>query len=368
VNLTQDMLEDFARGAAFLGTGGGGDPYLGRLFCEAALEQYACPELLPVDRIADDALVLSVAMMGAPTVIVEKMFSMDDAHLAVSTMERHLGREADVIVAMESGGVNATLPIAYAARRGLPLADADGMGRCFPGLHMVSFNVYGISCAPMSLVNEHGEVIMIDKARSAQACEEMARPLVSQMGAATMVSIYPMSGAELKRTAVRSSMSIALGIGQSIARGRRTGNPLDSLVSFLRSTDGYNQAYTLFSGKITDLKRETSRGWTLGACTIEALRGGDSSVFIQFQNEFLSVTQGNRELAMVPDLISIVDSETAEPIPAESLRYGQRVTVIGVSAPPIMRTPEALAVFGPRCFGLGHDFTPVEALAAIEID
>jgi DUF917 family protein len=34
-----------------------------------------------------------------------------------------------------------------------------------------------------------------------------------------------------------------------------------------------------------------------------------------------------------------------------------------VSTPDIMRTPEALAVFGPRAFGLDHDFTPIEQLS-----
>jgi uncharacterized protein len=36
--------------------------------------------------------------------------------------------------------------------------------------------------------------------------------------------------------------------------------------------------------------------------------------------------------------------------------------VIGVSVPPVMRTPEALAVFGPRPFGYTVDFVPLEAI------
>ena len=34
-----------------------------------------------------------------------------------------------------------------------------------------------------------------------------------------------------------------------------------------------------------------------------------------------------------------------------------------VSTPALMRTPEALAVFGPRAFGLDYDFTPIEEIA-----
>jgi hypothetical protein len=59
-----------------------------------------------------------------------------------------------------------------------------------------------------------------------------------------------------------------------------------------------------------------------------------------------------------------MDSETAEPITTEGLRYGQRVTVISVSVPELMRTPEALAVFGPACFGLPEPYTRIEDLSA----
>ena len=41
----------------------------------------------------------------------------------------------------------------------------------------------------------------------------------------------------------------------------------------------------------------------------------------------------------------------------ERLRYGQRVNILAVRVPPIMRTPEALAVFGPKAFGLKHEYT-----------
>jgi hypothetical protein len=56
-------------------------------------------------------------------------------------------------------------------------------------------------------------------------------------------------------------------------------------------------------------------------------------------------------LTMVPNIISIVDVDTAEPIPNEEVRYGQRVAVVIVPAPPAMATPRALEVVGPAFFG-----------------
>ncbi len=83
------------------------------------------------------------------------------------------------------------------------------------------------------------------------------------------------------------------------------------------------------------------------------MQGADGSELeIAFQNENLVARRDGRLVAVVPDLICVLDAETAEPITTERLRYGQRVRVIGVSTPDLMRTPEALAVFGPSCFGL----------------
>ena len=39
IQLTLDNLENFTRGAAFLGTGGGGDPYIGKLMLKHQLEK-----------------------------------------------------------------------------------------------------------------------------------------------------------------------------------------------------------------------------------------------------------------------------------------------------------------------------------------
>ncbi len=370
MKIERGMLEDFARGAAFLGTGGGGDPYIGRLCCAHAIEAHGAPELIPLSALADDANVFSVAGMGAPTVLVEKMFSLEEAHLAVSKLESFMGRRADAIIAAESGGINATLPVAYAAMRGLPIVDADGMGRAFPAIHMVSFNVYGVSCTPMVIANEHGESAIIETS-SARAAEELGRPLVVQMGASAMLSCYPMTGAEAKRTAVSATLSAAYGIGRAIAQGRKAGTPVDTLLAYLRTTDYYHHAYGLFDGKIVDVHRETTRGWVLGSCVLEALdaragtqaTGSGARFEIRFQNENLCAWRDGRVVAIVPDLIVVVDRETAEPITTEGLRYGQRVSVIGVSAPPMLRTAAALAQFGPQAFQLEHPFVPIESLA-----
>ena len=56
----------------------------------------------------------------------------------------------------------------------------------------------------------------------------------------------------------------------------------------------------------------------------------------------------------------IVAADNAEPVGTELLRYGYRVAVLALPAHPLLRTPEALAVVGPRAFGYDVDYVPLE--------
>lgn len=356
-----DEMEDFARGAAFLGTGGGGDPHSGRLFAETMMRRYGPPEMVEVDDVPDDANCFSIAMMGAPTVIVEKLFNGEDAELAISRLEKYTGRKADYILPIEIGGINSTLPLAIAARRGLPVVNCDGMGRAFPELQMVTYNIYGVSISPMAMTNDHMQVAVIETG-DANAAEDIGRAVAMRMGLAVMLSSYPMTGAQLKKSAVRGTLSLAHGIGKAIREGRRTGAPVDALLAYLRTTEYYKHCHVLFDGKVVDLLRETTRGFSVGRCVFEALDGSGRRMEVQFQNEHLVARDENGVRAIVPDLICMVDRETAEPVTTEGLKYGQRLKVIGVSAPPLMRTPEALACFGPQAFGFDDKFVPIEKL------
>jgi DUF917 family protein len=102
--ITANDLHDIARGAAILGTGGGGDPYIGRLLAASAVRSYGSVPLVPLADLADDAVVLPVAMMGAPTVMVEKLPSAEQVGLAARTLAGYLGKELTHIACAEAGG------------------------------------------------------------------------------------------------------------------------------------------------------------------------------------------------------------------------------------------------------------------------
>ena len=47
----------------------------------------------------------------------------------------------------------------------------------------------------------------------------------------------------------------------------------------------------------------------------------------------------------------MVDTEIGEPVATEEVRYGLRVSILGIPAPPLLKTATALRTVGPQVFG-----------------
>jgi DUF917 family protein len=354
-------LQDLARGAALLGSGGGGDPYVGRLMVQRALEGGAEVVLWDLEEVPDDALVIPTAMMGAPTVMVEKVPSGTEGVHALRELERHLGRRATATMPIECGGINSTMPLVVAAATGLPVVDADGMGRAFPELQMETFHVHGVSGTPMAIANEHGDVTIVT-ARDNWAMEWLARGITVRMGGASLIAEYPMDGATARRASIPGTLGLGIRLGAAIREARdRHADALQHLAEALGPTI-YGEPRVLFEGKVDDVLRRTTEGFVRGRARIRPF-GQGAALQISFQNEHLIAEVDGEPLAVVPDLICVLDLESAEPITTEGMRYGQRVRVIAITPPPVMRTPAALAVFGPRAFGLSCDYGFVAEVA-----
>lgn len=354
-------LEDLARGAAFLGTGGGGDPYIGCLVTQEAFRKFGAARIIPAHKVADDVRVCSVAGFGAPIVQLEKLTSSEEVAFGFHRLEAYLGCKIDAILPAEVGGSNSMLPLMLGARVGLPVIDADGMGRAFPELQMNSLSVHGVRATPLVVIDEHMNFAVIE-ANTDRIAEEMTRALAIQMGLRVFISGFAMTGRQMKEAAIIGTLSVALGIGRAIAKGRRESDPVGALIDYLRTTEYYRHARLLFDGKIVDLERTTAGGFSVGVCRLESLSGEKAAAEVTFQNENLVARVNGVMRAIVPDLICIVDRETAEPIPTQNLKYGQRVKIIGMSAPAKMRIPKALETFGPQAFNLPEPFQPIESI------
>ncbi len=356
-------VADLSLGAAILGTGGGGDPYIGTLALTNLMKSGIEPKIIQADDLADDALVVPVGMIGSPAVALEKLSSTVLPGTLIERLESTQHRKVDAVIPAEIGGVNSLFPLMSACVMDLPVVDADGMGRAFPTLDRTTFGLGGVPVCPVVMVNDRGECITIDVGTPART-ETVARILATEFGGGAAVGLYLMTGKQVKETAVHGTLSLALNIGRAVRTARADkADPFEAIFSVVRSRAGWQVGRILFDGKISDVERRMTNGYNTGRGVLEGL--GDfktQEAAFAFQNEYLYVRSGERSLAVVPDLICFLDRDTAEPITCETVRYGQRVRVIGIVCDPKLRTPEALSVCGPSSFGLSETFVPIGAL------
>lgn len=355
-------IEQLAIGAAVLGTGGGGDPHIGKLMAQQAIRENGPVKMLDPEEVPDDALIVPVAMMGAPTVFVEKIPNGDEALHSLRRLEDYLGKKAFAVMPMECGGLNSTIPFVVAARAGLPIVDADGMGRAFPELQMETFGVYGVSGTPMVITDERGNWSLLNTVDN-HMMEYISRGIAVRMGGVGHIAEYPMTGREMKDTSIYNTVSLAIELGHSVNKANDMKVSPLSLMRDALVKSNYGEPLILFEAKITDVDRTTSEGFAKGQVQLIGInKFEDRDYRVDFQNENLIAYEGDRVLATVPDLITFIDLETYKPLTTEALRYGFRVACLAIPTPPIMRTEEALKIWGPKYFGYDIPFIPVERL------
>lgn len=350
-----------ALGASVLGTGGGGDPKVGRLLLEASMSEDDFIEMVSVDEVPDEAVVISLAYVGAPIISLEKLENVKEILRAFDKMEEYLGKKIFGVLPAEIGGANSLVPFHVSLARNIPLIDCDGLGRAFPYIKQSTFNLNKVSGPPLVQSDEKGNVVVYE-AVSGDWLERLLTATIIPMGGQSAVADNAINGRQLKKAAIRGSISLAYKIGKSILQ-KNENKTLDRL---LDTSNGV----LLFKGKIVDVVLINEGRFNSGKCIIDGLNEfKGQSIEIDYQNEFLIAKEKVSQipLAMTPDLITLVHSETIIPIGAESLKYGILVTVIGIPCDPQWRTKEGLELVGPKAFNYDLDFTPVEERYSLNI-
>ena len=261
--LTVDDLERLAIGAGILGTGGGGNPYLGKIHALKYLKQGVQIRVIDLEDVPDDARVTSVGGMGAPTVGVERLSRGDEMLRAMQGLARYTGKEFTHLIAGEIGGSNAIAPVVVAAQCGLPIIDGDGMGRAFPELQMDTFMIAGIAPTPAVIADHSGHETIFEGISDPTTLERYARAVTIQMGGGAGLAVPVMTGVQVKESAIPGTMSLAIAMGDAVIRARSgRGNPVDAALDVAGGK-------RLFAGKITNVERRNEGGFARGVLKID---------------------------------------------------------------------------------------------------
>jgi DUF917 family protein len=364
VHFDKADLAAFTRGCDVLGAGGGGPAGQTLPAALHAVAVHGPVRVVSLSELPSDELVMPCALLGAPEVEVERIGTARESVGIRRTVETHFGRRVAALMCTEVGGCNGPMSVAFAAHAGLPLLDADGMGRAFPGIEQVAMQVAGITASPSVLADEHDRVVLV-QAESGEWLERLARNVATAYGNRGVSSEYVMTVEQAAGAVVDGSMTKALRIGTILEEAAHAGSPTRSAVARVaEELDGVLLAECRVTG-VQPIKNKATATLATNTRRTILLEGvnRDEGRWLRLEagHEYHAVLEDGELRATTPDIITLFDVHGGEAVPVPELRYGLRVVVLALPCPPAWRGPEALRLVGPRAFGLSLDYSPLAA-------
>ena len=350
-------LENIIDGATFLGAGGGGSAEQGYYLLNKIEEKLGKIEIELADpeEMNSHELAVMVASIGAPRVMKQKGFGSEALYgfEFISSLCSLGGRSVNYLMAGELGGFNTLVPIYVSAINAVPLVDADGNGRAVPELSTTLYSAFDISLNPLVVANSSGDiaVVYLKDPLNYENAETTARSLTVAWGTVASFATWVVDKQQIVANLAPGTISRSEEIGR-IFRRNANKKDVNSLSEDLKDAG----AVELFVGKISSLETKTKEGFDFGTTVVcgEGKYDG-ATMAIDFKNENIIARVDDRIVAMVPDLISIVDIETMKPITNADTTQGQRIAVYGTPAPGNwMKTPRGFLCWKHILHTLGY--------------
>ncbi|ADK82749.1 DUF917 domain-containing protein [Sediminispirochaeta smaragdinae] len=362
-------IQDFVRGCTFFATGGGGLPNNGIASLNSELDAGRSVGWIDASELDDDALVVCPFLMGsiAPhtpevtkemegfglvsTVNTEK----DRLKKAVEELADYTGKKISAIVPIELAGANTSGAVAAAAALGIPVLDGDYTGRAIPEIQQTTPYLHGKTILPITSVDEWGNVAILKSAINYRVTERIGKLISAGAYGLAGQAGFLMKAADAKKIIIAGTMTESYELGRFIRERREAGKAV------VKDLADKLHAWILIEGEVTGKEEDDRLGYYWGTNTITGIGRFSGEVLkVWFKNENHVSWKNGKPFVTSPDIISLVDLKTGEPIPNPLVRTGQKVAVIGMKARSEFRTPKGIDILGPRYFGHDFDYRPVE--------
>lgn len=318
--LTEQDLRDAIMGGAILGGGGGGAMSMG-LASGLLATAYGRVELVSIDEVADDDLIATCAMVGAPSAAGFYVSGAQSVR-AVRNLQNYTQARIRGLISNENGGVASAHGWVPAAVLGIPLVDAPCNGRAHPTGTMGSMGLHALAgyVSVQSFCGgreENGrEVEGIVRGNLNEAARLVREASISAGGAVGVVRNL-VDGKYLRENAAIGGLTHAMEVGRAWFEGARQSprKAVEMVCEFLRGD-------VIASGKATDYTLTMAGGLDVGSVRVEDRKLG-------FLNEYMFADGADGRRAFTfPDLVVTMDAETGEPVSTAELKEGQEVLVL----------------------------------------
>lgn len=328
-------LDIVRQGSHFLGSGGGVECVLTKAMLASKLTKKPV-HVVQIDCLMDHDVIVPLIILGCPTIEAEKNYNV--RHF-MQLIERVHERPITAIVPVSIGGGTLFVPFFVAACLDVPVIDGDCLGRCFPSLQMLSTNMADVLPKKAFISNVMGDVFEIE-CHDFHALERHARRIAVSSGGICTIIPQILTGEEAKRGLIPGTLTQAMTIGKIIqdTQDLECEEACAAIVDYTKGTfvgiggimsiDGYTSSLPLpFHKRIVMKNLKEGRTWE-----------------VLMANEFDLLLENGEIIAEVPDIISLCDMHTREPLTIRQLHLNRNIAICTMPAPALWYTEKGLAL------------------------
>jgi DUF917 family protein len=355
VELTLEDLEHLRRGALFLACSVDHDQcneYASRVRDMMAATGRR-PRIVRADELAatDPVVSLGFVMRGLP--VTELAPAGDEFVRSLRELEASMDVAFAGIFPLAAANINAMVPLLVSLQTGLPVVDADPMGRVFPLLSQTTLAAAGEPVGPIAVTGATGESAVIAVERPARA-ERIVRALASEFGGWAATASYPVTAAALRASGITGSVTRLIEIGR-ILGARASGGETEARAMH-RDLGELLRVRRVIRARVTDvegLARPAAPEQPDLPTSVTLFDDARSRVIrLEIQNEILIMMVDGAVEAVMPDVITMLRASDGQVASLEDLWVGNKLDLLSFPAAPQWYEPAALALTGPEAFGV----------------
>ncbi|GAA0462810.1 hypothetical protein Ade02nite_29410 [Paractinoplanes deccanensis] len=313
------------------------------------LERNGPVPLMRVESVAPDTQCVAVCVLGSGSAMADLPPAGDEFVLAVRQIERLQKVRFGAVYPLAAATISALVPVVTAAQLGVPLLDADGMGRTFALIHHTAMHLAGVSPTPLVAVGPTGESVLVEVLSGPRA-DRMLRANVDTVGGWAALAAYPVDAGTLRRAALPGTMSRITNVGRVLLE---TTDP-EALVTRLGAITGCRR---VARGRIAELEHLSRQNDVTipahpSSLVVEETGGLGRQLRIELRSEIVAVFADGALIAGAPDLMCLLDVSRGALATLDSLEPGDLIDVLVTPADAVWYSPEGMEMVGLASHGI----------------
>jgi DUF917 family protein len=292
---------------------------------------------------------VSVCVLGSGSALADLPPAGDEFESAIHQIERLQGVRFGAVYPLAAATVSALVPVVAASQLGVPLLDADGMGRTYALIHHTAMHLAGVSPTPLVAQGPTGESVLVEVLAGPRA-DRLLRANVDTLGGWAALAAYPTTAGVLRRAALPGTMSRIVNVGRLLLEPT---DP-DVLISRLSTVTGCRR---VGRGRIIELEHLSRLSDVTvpahpSSLVVEETGGLGRQLRIELRSEVVAVFADGGLVAAAPDLICLVDVSRGALATLDSLEPGDLVDVLVTPADAVWYSPEGMEMVGLNSHGI----------------